>query len=108
METLSRYKADFNDVSDDGLLTTLPGCGGSVLVPSEDQLIELVDGDGNLCLAFVQRVDANALIHVRPDWASWRDAPDVSDLPEMDDALNEMMRAVYEGQKTSSKEDVPA
>jgi hypothetical protein len=107
MDTTPSYKADFNDGGDEGLVTTLPGWGGSVLVPTVDQLVELVDGDGNLCLGFVVRVNPNALIYVRPDWSSWRDAPDVSALPTIEDALNEAMRAIYEGQKTSTREEVP-
>jgi len=108
METINRYKADFNDVDGDGLVTTLPGWGGSMLVPTDDQLVELVDGDGNLCYGFVVRVDSNALIYVRPEWSSWRDAPDVSALPTIEDALNEAMHAAYDRQITTSRDEVPA
>ena len=97
-----RYKADFNDVSDDGLITTLPGWGGSVVIPPDGEMVELVDGDGNGCYGFVERVDStNALIFVRPDWSSWHDAPQ-STLPALEDALFEAMRAGHEGVKTKS------
>lgn len=105
--TIQRYKTDFNEVGDDGTLTTLAGWGGSVLIPRDGQLVELFDGDANTCLGFVVRVETNALIYVIPDWDSWHDAPDVT-VPTLDDALFEAMRGAHEGQKTTTKEGVPA
>src|SRR5262245_21483137 len=98
-DTIHRYKTDFNDVDSEGLVTALAGWGGSVFIPVEGEMVEVFDGDANACYGFVERVDANScLIYVKPDWASWRDTPDRS-LPSMEDALNEAMRAIYEGQK---------
>lgn len=107
MDSLARYKTDFNDIADGGLLTALAGWGGSLTIPKVGDLVELFDGDTNTCLGIVDRIDvSSALIYVSPVWDSWQDAPE-STLPDMADALFESMRAVDAGQKTASDATAP-
>lgn len=101
-----RYKADFNDVDDDSLVTTLAGWGGSIVVPVVTEMVELFDGDGNTVFGVVDRVE-NGLIYVRPDWSTWSDAVRTT-LPSIADALFEQMVARQGGQVTGTREQVAA
>jgi hypothetical protein len=98
---LPRYKTDFNDVDEDGFVTTLPGWDGSMLVPNEQDVVLLFDGDENTCVGVVDHVDmATGLIYVRPIWEEWSDGTH-STLPSLMDALVESITSVN-GQETRS------
>jgi hypothetical protein len=106
-EPLLRYRADFNDLRPDDLISTLVGFDGSVLVPQNDQIVELFDADGNTCRARVDHVEPNGLIYVRPDWQTWRDGLDVT-APDSAESMIAAMMAKVEGVVTGEREIVEA
>jgi hypothetical protein len=97
-----QYKTDFNDVDGDGFVTALPGWEGSVLVPRDDEMVLLFDGDGNTCIGLVDHVDSpTGLIFVKPLWDEWKDAVQ-STLPSLTDALSELVKAAGDRETRSA------
>src|SRR3954447_20081220 len=103
MTAPERYKTDFNDVDDDGLVTALPGWGGTVVLPQEGASVELFDGDDNTCIGVVTRVDTgNGLIYVEPVWSTWTDGIQSTLPDDLVAALIEPLKRASEGQTTRS------
>lgn len=74
-----RLRTDFNDATEDEATALSEGVYVTML---DGTPVELFDADGNTCYGVAERM-IGGLVYVRPDWESWRDAPEVN-FPEVD------------------------
>jgi hypothetical protein len=75
--TLPTFQVDLHDVRDEDRLTTLLEDATSAavragLVPVEPgQYVQVLDEEGNTCLALVEEVIDDEIVRLKLDWSTW-------------------------------------
>jgi hypothetical protein len=75
--TLPTFQVDLHDVRDEDRLTTLLEDATSAavragLVPVEPgQYVQVLDEEGNTCLALVEEVIDDEIVRLKLDWSAW-------------------------------------
>jgi hypothetical protein len=102
-----RYKSDMEETRE-GYVLSLPGYGGSLMLPGSGETVELFDEENNRCLAVVVRVDDDGLIYTKPNWDTWTEANkiivDGRPVEDLMEALRQSIQAAQAARLGTSEE----
>jgi hypothetical protein len=95
-------RTDFNSASDGRTLFATADLKESLSLPTEGDVVRLVDGDRNECLGVVEAAYGDDLFQVAPIWDSWEDGDRVETTGAAFDLMETLRQAVEASRSETS------